>query len=54
VPLTTTGALPVVGIYKQIERLPKRKFVQDVQDIPDFLFKNFEETQRLLSGTKRR
>ena len=53
-PLTVSGALPVVGIYKQIERLPKRKFVQEVEDIPDFLFKNFEETERLLSGKKRR
>lgn len=53
-PLTTTGALPVVGVYKQIERLPKRKFVQEVKDIPDFLFKNFEETSRLFSGNKRK
>jgi hypothetical protein len=32
--------------------LPKRRFVQEVNDIPDFLFKNFEETQRFFSGKK--
>lgn len=52
-PFTTTGALPVVGIYKQIERLPKRQFVQEVDDIPDFLLKNFEETQRLFTDKRR-
>lgn len=52
-PFTTTGALPLVGIYKQIERLPKRTFVQEVEDIPDFLFKNFEETNRLFTDKRR-
>jgi hypothetical protein len=51
-PFTTLGALPGVGLYKQVERLPKRRFVQEVNDIPDFLFKNFEETQRFFSGKK--
>jgi len=53
-PFTTTGALPLIGIYKQVERIPKRKFVQEVKDLPDFLLKNFEETERFLTGKRRR
>lgn len=53
-PFTTVGALPVAGPIKQVERLPKRQFVQEVEDIPDFLFKNFEETQRFFTGKRRR
>ena len=53
-PFTTTGALPIVGVYKQIEKLPKRKFVEEARDLPDFLLKQFQETERLIKGTKRR
>ena len=53
-PFTTTGALPLIGIYKQVERIPKRKFIQEVKDLPDFLLKNFEETERFLTGKRRR